>query len=368
MRRKTLLTTVIIAVALVGCNKAGAGASPTTEANYTEEVASTSIEETTGASTEAPTTTIAPTEPTIMKETTSTKEEVTTIETSYIETEAPTTIKEEVTSTKEVASTKAETTTVVAPTETSGEGIIEATEETSQVASTSNSTEQTTNAPTKEKMTVPVQSTEVPATTVAPTTTEAPHSHSYTSTVTKASTCTEDGIMTFICSCGDTYTEAIGKIAHSYGEYTYNNDATTENDGTKTATCALCGATDTITAEGTKITEHTHQYNSYSEGTYGRATCTVCGKTAWVHLPLPTEHCPYTLNTKIYNDDGTISFYYVNSNATDEKYGYNDGGAGNRAANDFDSWCEGNYYDRIGDDRVGDYAEGVVNRLTAKPY
>lgn len=363
MRRKTLLTTVIIAVALVGCNKAGAGASPTTEANYTEELASTSIEETTGASTEAPTTTIAPTEPTIMKETTSTKEEVTTIETSYIETEAPTTIKEEVTSTKEVASTKAETTTVVAPTETSGEGIIEA--ETTSVANTKEPEETTT---VTSATTVAPTTTEAPATTVAPTTTEAPHSHSYTSTVTKASTCTEDGIMTFICSCGDTYTEAIGKIAHSYGEYTYNNDATTENDGTKTATCAVCGATDTITAEGTKITEHTHQYDSYSEGNYGRATCTVCGKTAWVHLPLPTEHCPYTLNTKIYNDDGTISFYYVDSNATDEKYGYNDGGAGNRAANDFDSWCEGNYYDRIGDDRVGDYAEGVVCELTAKPY
>ena len=202
----------------------------------------------------------------------------------------------------------------------------------------------------------------------ATTTTEAPHSHSYTSTVTKASTCTEDGIMTFICSCGDTYTEAIGKIAHSYGEYTYNNDATTENDGTKTATCALCGATDTITAEGTKITEHTHQYDSYSEGNYGRATCTVCGKTEWVHLPLPTEHCPYTLNTKIYNDDGTISFYYVDSNATDEKYGYNDGGAGGRAHNDFSSWCEGNYYDIMFDVNIGEYAEGIVSWMCAEPY
>lgn len=195
-----------------------------------------------------------------------------------------------------------------------------------------------------------------------------PHTHSYTSTVTKIATCTEEGIVTYTCSCGSSYTESVPTLSHSYGEYTYNNDATTENDGTKTATCAVCGATDTITAEGTKITEHTHQYDSYSEGNYGRATCTICGKTEWVHLPLPTEHCPYTLNTKIYNDDGTISFYYVDSNATDEKYGYNDGGAGNRAANDFDSWCEGNYYDRIGDDRVGDYAEGVVCELTAKPY
>lgn len=347
MRRKTLLTAVIIAVALVGCNKAGAEVPPTTE----EKLASTSIEETsytktveeiTSTEEVATTTTIAPTEPTIMKETTSTSEEVATIE-------------EKTTSTKEVTSTEIETTTV-APTETSGEGIIE--------AETSTKEQEKTTTVTQTETTTTV----APATTVAPTTTEAPHSHSYTSTVTKASTCTEDGIMTYICSCGDTYTEAIGKIAHSYGEYTYNNDATTENDGTKTATCAVCGATDTITAEGTKITEHTHQYDSYSEGNYGRATCTVCGKTEWVHLPLPTEHCPYTLNTKIYNDDGTISFYYVDSNATDEKYGYNDGGAGNRAANDFDSWCEGNYYDIMFDARIGEYAEGIVSWMCAEPY
>ena len=125
-----------------------------------------------------------------------------------------------------------------------------------------------------------------------------------------------------------------------------------------------------VSKEATTTTEvpHTHQYDSYSEGNYGRATCTICGKTEWVHLPLPTEHCPYPLHTKIYNDDGTITFYYVDSGPTNIKYGYDDGSAGSRAANAFDSWCEGNYYDRIGDDRVGDYAEGVVCRLTAKPY
>ena len=42
--------------------------------------------------------------------------------------------------------------------------------------------------------------------------------------------------------------------AHSFGDYIYNDDATTEADGTKTATCSVCGATDTVTAEGTKKT------------------------------------------------------------------------------------------------------------------
>ena len=78
------------------------------------------------------------------------------------------------------------------------------------------------------------------------------HVHRYTSAVTKAATCAEEGVTTYTCSCGHGYTEPIAKTAHSFGEYVYNNDATTEADGTKTRTCSVCGATDTVTAEGTK--------------------------------------------------------------------------------------------------------------------
>lgn len=78
------------------------------------------------------------------------------------------------------------------------------------------------------------------------------HVHNYTAAVTKAATCAEEGIKTYTCSCGSSYTEAVPVIAHSFGEYVYNDDATTEKDGTKTATCSVCGVTDTVTAEGTK--------------------------------------------------------------------------------------------------------------------
>lgn len=93
------------------------------------------------------------------------------------------------------------------------------------------------------------------------------HVHSYTSSVTKAATCSESGVVTYTCSCGDSYTESIPMTAHSYGDYVYNNDATTDADGTKTATCSVCGAADTVTAEGTKKSlpswydEHTQQLN-----------------------------------------------------------------------------------------------------------
>lgn len=80
------------------------------------------------------------------------------------------------------------------------------------------------------------------------------HLHNYTAAVTKAATCAEEGVKTYTCSCGSSYTEAVPVIAHSFGDYIYNDDATTEKDGTRTATCSVCGKTDTVTAEGTKKT------------------------------------------------------------------------------------------------------------------
>ena len=61
------------------------------------------------------------------------------------------------------------------------------------------------------------------------------HKHSYTSKVTTAPTCTAAGVMTFTCECGDTYTESIAMLSHSYGSTT---DAVT---GRVTYTCSACG-------------------------------------------------------------------------------------------------------------------------------
>lgn len=43
-----------------------------------------------------------------------------------------------------------------------------------------------------------------------------PHTHSYTSEVTTAATCTTAGVKTYTCSCGDTYTEAIPATGHTF--------------------------------------------------------------------------------------------------------------------------------------------------------
>ena len=80
------------------------------------------------------------------------------------------------------------------------------------------------------------------------------HTHSYTSKVTKPATCTEDGVRTYTCECGDFYTETIPAIGHRYGDFVVTKSATCTEDGVKTKTCANCN--DKIT-ESIPKTGHT---------------------------------------------------------------------------------------------------------------
>ena len=66
------------------------------------------------------------------------------------------------------------------------------------------------------------------------------HIHSYSSTVTKQATCTDDGVRTYICSCGATYRENIPAAGHSYtSEVT--KEPTSMAEGVMTYTCKNCG-------------------------------------------------------------------------------------------------------------------------------
>lgn len=91
--------------------------------------------------------------------------------------------------------------------------------------------------------------------TVEPTaeTTEAPHEHVYTETVTTEATCEAEGLKTFTCDCGDSYTEVISAKGHSFKKYVYNEDATYLADGTMTSTCERCDSTKTATAINTQL-------------------------------------------------------------------------------------------------------------------
>lgn len=191
--------------------------------------------------------------------------------------------------------------------------------------------------------------TEEPITTE--TTTVPPHEHVYTESIITEATCEADGVKTFTCECSDSYTEVItatghnyeevvdsatpatcdtdGKEAdtkcslcdsmvegavipasgHSYGEYIYNNDATTSADGTETATCSVCGGTDTRIKAGTKI-EIT--YDGYDEFGNGFVWCydgAFAGKRPadadpykvfYVNNPYPTYEAVWVSDKEVY--------------------------------------------------------------------
>ena len=102
--------------------------------------------------------------------------------------------------------------------------------------------------------------------------TESPHEHSYTEEVTKEATCLEAREKTFTCKCGDTYTEAIPTTGHDFAEYVSNEDATYEADGTETATCSVCGETDTRVAEGSMLT---YTFEDMEATKYAKSTINV---------------------------------------------------------------------------------------------
>ncbi len=59
---------------------------------------------------------------------------------------------------------------------------------------------------------------------------------------------------------------AIRVTKHNFGNYVYNNDATTKKDGTKTRTCSVCGHKETVTAAGTKLpTTQPQQRNPFTD-------------------------------------------------------------------------------------------------------
>ncbi|MBP3490134.1 MAG: SH3 domain-containing protein [Roseburia sp.] len=116
------------------------------------------------------------------------------------------------------------------------------------------------------------ESTEAVASVAEIQPTEAPHEHTYTEAVTTKASCETDGVKTFRCECGDSYTEAIPAAGHSFTNYVYNEDATYTADGTETAKCDNCDETDTRTAEGTMLT---YTFNDMSATKYAKSTVNV---------------------------------------------------------------------------------------------
>ena len=66
------------------------------------------------------------------------------------------------------------------------------------------------------------------------------HTHSYTSKVTKPATCTENGVKTYTCECGDSYTETIPAAGHISSDWIIDKNAAINVKGSKHKECTVC--------------------------------------------------------------------------------------------------------------------------------
>ncbi len=92
---------------------------------------------------------------------------------------------------------------------------------------------------------------------------EGGHIHSYVMTDETPATCTEEGSRTYICECGESYTEPLAALGHDY-QVTAHTDAACTETGETVYTCSRCSDSyiDTIPATG----------HNYEDG-----VCTICG-------------------------------------------------------------------------------------------
>lgn len=93
-----------------------------------------------------------------------------------------------------------------------------------------------------------------------PTETPKPHTHSYISFRMKAATCTEAGKLIYTCSCGHSYSEEIPALGHGYTG-TITKQSTVTSEGVMTYICTRCGDTYTRPIEKLKPQEPTETLN-----------------------------------------------------------------------------------------------------------
>ncbi|MBR5515203.1 MAG: InlB B-repeat-containing protein, partial [Clostridia bacterium] len=110
------------------------------------------------------------------------------------------------------------------------------------------------------------------------------HEHEYVGTVYREATCTSEGIMNYVCSCGSTYKETIPAQGHAWGEWIVVQKPTATKEGIYRRHCERCEAYEdeaipatgyvtpvTVSTEGNKII-FTNADNldsvKYAKGTY----------------------------------------------------------------------------------------------------
>ncbi|MBQ3005907.1 MAG: hypothetical protein IJD88_08225, partial [Clostridia bacterium] len=94
----------------------------------------------------------------------------------------------------------------------------------------------------------------------------------YTAIEIKATTCTEDGIISYVNELGDSYTEIVSALGHKY-ELLRRVEPTCTKKGTEVHKCKTCNKINTIQIN---VTEHTYGVDGL---------CTVCDKIRDIATP-----------------------------------------------------------------------------------
>jgi hypothetical protein len=103
------------------------------------------------------------------------------------------------------------------------------------------------------------------------------HTHEYAEEITKEPTCTEDGLRTYKCKCGASYTEVIPAYDHDYQiDQSKHTDATCTAQATETFVCTDCG--DSFVQPYGEFAPHDYQLAGDSK----EPTCTEAGHYHWV--------------------------------------------------------------------------------------
>lgn len=113
------------------------------------------------------------------------------------------------------------------------------------------------------------------------------HTHEWNETVTKNPTCTEKGVKTYTCSCGDAKTENIARIDHNY-VISDTVMGTCMEPGCNVYTCEMCGDSYSVDME-----YGSHVYTLTEDGIEPACTedgvkykvCAVCGDRVEEILP-----------------------------------------------------------------------------------
>ena len=139
--------------------------------------------------------------------------------------------------------------------------------------------------------------------------------HDYASKITTKASCTEDGVLTYICTrCDESYTEKIPAKGHKYNDVV--TEASCDKGGYTLHTCANCGDSykDNFTAPtGHKYTKTTVKQASCEIDGVSVYTCDTCGDS-YSEVIKAKGHVYASEVTKKANctDDGVITYTCAN--------------------------------------------------------